>query len=62
MARFKGNKSKKKEKRPRGGGFGFNRSKEVKEFEGHVPEYDGPNQSSIARHTMEEEGKKLHNL
>lgn len=62
MARFKGSKSKRKDKRPRGGGFGFNKSKEIKEFEGLVPEYGSPNQSPIARHTMKEEGKKLHNL
>lgn len=62
MARFKGNKLKKKEKRPRGGGFGFNKSKEIKEFEGDVPKHGSPNQSPISRHTMKEEGKKFHNL
>ncbi|KAG2209046.1 hypothetical protein INT46_008447 [Mucor plumbeus] len=55
MARFKGNKLKKKEKRPRGGGFGFNKSKEIKEFEGDVPKHGSPNQSPISRHTMKEE-------
>ncbi|KAL9558735.1 hypothetical protein MBANPS3_000782 [Mucor bainieri] len=56
MARFKGNKSKNKEKRPRGGGFGFNKSRELREFEGHAPNYDIPRQSPITqqRTTQEE--------
>ncbi|GAN05174.1 hypothetical protein MAM1_0084d04643 [Mucor ambiguus] len=55
MARFKGNKSKNKEKRPRGGGFGFNKSRELREFEGHAPSYDAPHQLPITQHTMQEE-------
>jgi len=61
MARFKGNKSKNKEKRPRGGGFGFNKSRELKEFEGRVPDHDAPRQPPITQHTMQEEGEELHN-
>lgn len=63
MPKFKGNnKAKKREKRPRGGGFGFNKSKELREFEGHVPKYDIPNRSPITQHSMQEEGKILHNI
>jgi hypothetical protein len=59
-AKFQGGKRKKGEKRnhPRGGGFGFTKSKQIKEFEGAISRPESPTRSTTLNldHDGHEEG------
>lgn len=61
-SKFKKNKSKvEKQKRPRGGGHGFTKTKELKEFEGSIPK-SSPVRSILQKRSFgsnEEEGKSI---
>jgi hypothetical protein len=59
--KFQAGRRKKGEKRshPRGGGFGFTKSKQIKEFEGAIPRHGSPKRSTInLDHDSHEEGNQ----